>query len=352
MDTMQALVFKEVGKIVLEEVARPKIVKPDDAIVRVTSTTICGSDLHILHGGLRINKGKVVGHEFLGVVDEVGANVANFKPGERVLVKPFFKCESCDLCRAGSPICLNGGSFGLHSDIGGIEGGQAEYVRVPLADNALIRSPQDLTDDQLMFVTDILATGYFAALNGSIEPGDSVAVFGCGPVGICAQVCAGLFGPSQVFAVDMNADRLKVAESYGSIPIDASKVDAPEKIHALTPGLRGVDVAIEAVGLPATFKAALLSAQYDANISVVGIFSEPVKLPLQVLSSTSKRITMGLPLKMAEYIPRLIQLIRTREIDMTPLITHTMPLSEGEKAYEIFEKRLDRVMKIILKPGE
>lgn len=352
MGTMKAMVFRGVGKIVLEDVPRPKLVEPDDAIVRVTSAAICGSDLHILRGDYSVDEGTIIGHEFLGVVDEVGEHVTNCKPGERVLVHAGFRCETCEACLKGVPIgCAKGGIFGNPTPYGSLNGGQAEYVRVPFANRTLERFPQDMSDEEVMLVTDILPTGYFAAENGDIKPGDTVAVFGCGPVGLCAQICAQLFGPSKVFGVDMLDYRLKLAEQYGSIPIDASKVDAATRIHELTDGM-GVNVAIEAVGEPATFYGCLQSAQMTSNISIVGIFSEPIELPMQTLCITNKRISMGLPIRGVEYMPKLIQLIRSGRIDTRPLITHILPLSEGEKAYEMFDKKLDGAFKIVLKPGK
>ena len=348
---MKAMVFKNVGRIVLEDVPRPKIIEPLDAIIRVTHSCICGSDLHILKGGLAMEPGNIVGHEFIGVVDEVGDYVTQFKPGDKVLVKAGFRCEVCEECRTNQPLCSEIGLFGNTKNAGGIDGGQAEYVRVPLANNTLIKKPDDLSEESLMFVTDILSTGYYAAEKGNIEPGDSVAIFGCGPVGICALACAQLYGPSRVYAVDMKAERLQLAEQYGAIPINASQVKAHRKIRELTDG-SGVNVAIEAVGEPATLIGCLKSVKMRSHISIVGSFSKPVEFPMHKISLTQKTITMGSPFNMAEYIPKLIGLIRSGRIDMTPLITHTLPLSEGEKAYEMLDKQLDGVMKIVLKPGE
>ena len=211
--------------------------------------------------------------------------------------------------------------------------------------------PEGMTDEEVMLVTDMLPTGYFGAENGDIQPGDTVAVFGCGPVGLCAQICAQLFGPSKVFAVDLLDYRLEVAEKLGSIPINASEVDAVNRIRELTDGL-GVNVAIEAIGLPATFYGCLMSARVKSNISVIGIFSDGVELPMQTLCITNKRITMGLPIRLAENVPGLIKLIQAGKIDTSPIISHILPLSEGERAYDMFANRSDGALKIILKPGE
>lgn len=352
MNKMKAMVYRGVGKIVLEEVPRPKIIDPTDAIVRVTSTAICGSDLHIFQGDYSVDVGTVIGHEFLGIVEEVGDHVTAFEPGERVLVYPGFRCEICEACLKEIPMgCEKGGIFGNPTPYGSIDGGQAEYVRVPFAQKTMYRIPEKMSDEEVMLVTDMLPTGYFGAENGDIQPGDTVAVFGCGPVGLCAQISAQLFGPSKVFAVDLLDYRLAVAEKLGSIPINASEVDAPNRIRELTDGL-GVNVAIEAVGAPATLYGCLMSARPKSNISIVGIFAEDVELPMQTLCVTNKRITMGLPIGLAENVPMLIKLIQAGKIDTGSIISHTLPLSEGERAYEMFANKLDGALKIVLKPGE
>jgi alcohol dehydrogenase len=351
METMKAMVFRGVGKIVLEDVPRPAIIEPTDAIVRVTSTAICGSDLHIYNGDYGVDDGTIIGHEFLGIVEEVGDHVAGFKTGERVLVYPGFRCETCEACLKGMPMgCPKGGIFGNPTPYGSIHGAQAEYVRVPFAQRIMHRIPEGMTDEDVMLVTDMLPTGYFGAENGDIKPGDTVAVFGCGPVGLCAQVCAQLFGPSKVFAVDLLEYRLKVAEQLGSIPIDASKGDGPNRIRELTDGM-GVNVAIEAIGLPATFYGCIEAARPQSNISIIGIFSESVELYMQTLCITNKRITMGLPVRLPEYVPKLLDLVRSGRINTRPIISHILPLSEGERAYDMFAKKLDGALKIVLKPG-
>ncbi len=352
MATMKAMVYRDVGKIVLEDVPRAEIIDPTDAVVRVTSTAICGSDLHIYEGDYSVDVGTIIGHEFLGVVEEVGDHVTAFAPGERVLVYPGFRCETCEGCLKGIPMgCEKGGIFGNPTPYGSIHGGQAEYVRVPFAQRIMVRIPEGMTDEDVMLVTDMLPTGYFGAENGDIQPGDTVAVFGCGPVGLCAQMSAQLFGPSKVFAVDLLDYRLEMAERLGAIPINASEVDASNRIRELTDGL-GVNVAIEAVGTPATFYGCLMSARPTSNISVIGIFSEGIELPMQTLCITNKKITMGLPHKLAEYVPMLLSLIQAGKIDARPIISHMLPLSEGERAYEMFAKKLDGALKIVLKPGE
>ena len=347
---MQAMVYRE-GKIVLEDVPRPQIQEPTDAIVRVTSTAICGSDLHILRGEYSVNEGTIIGHEFLGVVDEVGDHVTDFKVGERVLVYPGFQCGVCEPCRKGMLMgCTKGGIFGNPTAYGSLDGGQAEYVRVPLAHKVLHLIPEGMSDEDVMLVTDMLPTGYFGAENGDIQPGDYVVVYGCGPVGLCAQLSAQLFGPSKVFAVDLEDYRLSVAEQLGSVPINASNGNASSKIRELTDGL-GANVAIEAIGTPATFYGCLESVRPTSNISILGIFSEPVELYMPMMCITNKKITMGLPHKLPEYVPKLLGLIKAGRINTRPIISHILPLSEGERAYEMFDKRLDDALKIVLKPG-
>lgn len=351
METMKAMVYRGVGKIVLEDVPRPTIVDPTDAVVRVTSTAICGSDLHIYQGDFSVDVGTIIGHEFLGIVEEIGDHVAGFEPGERVLVYPGFRCEVCEVCEKQIGFCENGGIFGNPTPYGSINGGQAELVRVPFAQRTMRRIPEGMSDEDVMLVTDMLPTGYFGAENGDIQPGNTVAVFGCGPVGLCAQICAQLFGPSKVFGVDLLDYRLKVAEQLGSIPIDASKGDPSNQIRELTDGL-GVDVAIEAIGLPATFYGCLMSARPRSNISIIGIFSDSVELPMQTMCITNKKITMGMPIGLVEYVPHLLNLIKAGRINTRPIISHILPLSEGERAYEMFANKLEGALKIVLKPAE
>jgi alcohol dehydrogenase len=275
---MKAVVYRAPGQVEVAEVPKPRIEQATDAVVRVTTASICGSDLHIYHGLLSAVDGLTLGHEFVGTIDATGGAVQEFQVGERVMVDAAFRCGVCENCKNDLPGCPNGGVFGTSSPLNTLQGGQAEYVRVPFAQGIMHRVPEHLADEDVIFLTDNLPTGYTGARWGEIRPGETVAVFGCGPVGLCAQLCARMFGPARVFAVDLLPYRLEVARKVGSIPIDASREDAPTRLRRET-GLVGVDVAIETSGARAALEAAFASVRPQGRVAVVGVFTEPVTLP-------------------------------------------------------------------------
>jgi alcohol dehydrogenase len=345
---MKSLIFHGAREISIEEVERPSIEKPSDALVKVTLSTICGSDLHIYHEELPIPPPFPLGHEFVGIIEEVGKEVSGFKPGDRVAASCVVYCGQCFYCQKGLyGHCENGGLYGCGALMGNLGGAQAEYVRVPYADLGLHKIPDDLTDEQVLYVGDILTTGFTGAKNGYIQPGDVVAVFGSGPVGLCAQVCAQLFGPAMVIAVDKLDYRLAVSQKIGCTPINATQEDPIEKIKELTEG-RGVDVAIEAVGVPATMAGCLSAVRPGGKVSIVGIFSSPMEFPLPQLCMMD--INLATSICDVHWMPALIKLIHQGKIDPTFLATHSMPLTEAAKAYEMFDKKQDNVLKILLRP--
>lgn len=340
---MKAVVFTKLHEAKLMDVPDPKIEDARDALIKVKATSICGSDLHIIHLGTRA-LGSVIGHEFTGEVVEVGKEVRRFKPGQRVVGYCTVQCGVCDACRSGYPVyCENGLRYSRQ-----IPGAQAEYVRVPFADASLYPIPDELTDEQVIFAGDILSTGYMGAKHGEIQPGDAVAVFGAGPVGLCAVVSAKLFGAGKIIAVDMLPYRLEMAKRLGAdYVVDSSKVDAVEEIKRITGG-RGANVTIEAVGVKATLLAAIASTAKGGKCSVVGLFSEPFELPMHTMGHQGLRFQMSV-VNMVD-VPRLVGLIRDGKIDLLPLITHKFPLSEAERAYELFDKKLENCIKVILYP--
>ena len=325
---------------------KPKILKPTDAIVKVTTSTICGTDKHIRHGGLpEVEPGRIIGHEFCGIVEEVGPAVTKFKKGDRVAVSCVTQCMNCFYCRRGMySQCVDGSwIFGYM-----IDGCQADYVRVPYADSGMYIIPESLTDEDVIFVGDILSTGYYGAEMGRIQPGDTVAVFGSGPVGMCAMATARLWGPANIIAVDIDDSRLEFAQKNGwaDMGLNPNKVDVPQAIKDLTEG-RGADVTIEANGFEPTFKGALDSVRPGGTVSVIGVFETPQTVPMNKLWIKNITITMGLV--NANRIPELINLIKAGKINMKPLITHSLPLSEVAEAYDIFEERRDNAIKVLLK---
>lgn len=256
-NTMKAFVYHGPEKMSLDQVPKPTIIKPTDAIVKVTTSTICGTDKHIRHGGMpEVEPGRIIGHEFCGIVEEVGSSVNKFKKGDRVAVSCVTQCMDCYYCRRGMYSQCTTGSwiFGYM-----IDGCQADYVRVPYADSGMYIIPDSLTDEDVLFVGDILSTGYFGAENGNIQPGDTVAVFGSGPVGMCAMATARLWGPARIVAVDIDDSRLEFAKKNGwaDYALNPQKVDVVQALKDMTGG-RGADVTIEANGFEPTFKLSLI----------------------------------------------------------------------------------------------
>lgn len=346
MSTMKAFVYHGPEKMSLDIVPKPKTQKPTDAIVKVTTSTICGTDKHIRHGGLpEVEPGRIIGHEFCGIVEEVGPAVTRFKPGDRVAVSCVTQCMECYYCRRGMySQCVDGSwIFGYM-----IDGCQADYVRVPYADSGMHLIPEELEDEDVLFVGDILSTGYFGAENGKIQPGDTVAVFGSGPVGMCAMATARLFGPATIVAVDIDDSRLEFAKKNGwaDVGLNPNKVDVPQALRDMTEG-RGADVTIEANGFEPTFKGAINSVRPGGTVSIIGVFEKPQIVEMNKL--WIKNITIAMGLVNANRIPELINLIKAGKINMRPLITHTLPLSQVAEAYDIFEERRDGAIKVVLK---
>ncbi|MDD3853014.1 MAG: alcohol dehydrogenase [Syntrophomonadaceae bacterium] len=346
-DTMKALVYRGPEKIGLEDVAVPKIIEADDAIVRVTTSTICGTDIHIWHGGMpEVEVPRIIGHEFVGEVVEVGPAVRNVKVGDKVAVSCVTQCGECFYCVRGTYSHCTTGSwiFGYM-----IDGCQAEYVRVPHANLGCHHIPDGLTEEDVLFVGDILSTGYFGSEQANIEPGDTVAVMGCGPVGMCAMAAARLWGPARIIAVDTIEERLQAAIKNGvaDVGLNPTKVNVPEAIRELTGG-RGADRTIEAVGAKPTYELALDAVRPGGNVSIIGVFEQPQTLPMNTLWIKNIRISMGLV--NANRIPELINLIQAGKIDTNFLITHRAPLNDILKGYDVFGNKKDNVLKWVVTP--
>jgi len=267
---MKAVVYSGNNSIQLSEVPEPKIESPSDVIIKINISSICASDIHVREGGLQ-DTGKIIGHEYAGVIEEVGKEVHYLKRGDRVIGKPFSHCGHCFYCQHGQPeICENLSIFGV---LGGT-GVQTEYAKIPWAENILKIVPADLSFEDVIFVGDILSTGFTGMLRGHLNYGETVAVFGTGPVGLCAVATAHLFGPNKVIAVDTLDYRLNVASKFGALTINASKEDPVARIKELTSG-RGVDLGVEAAGFEATFNSCLKSVRRGGRISIVGMFTKP-----------------------------------------------------------------------------
>jgi len=348
--SMRAVVFKDFGAVELAEVPKPKLEEPGDAIVRVTTSAICGSDLHVLNGRIPgMSPGSILGHEFIGVVEEVTPEVTRFKPGDRVLGSFMIPCGHCWYCNHGLfSRCPDQRVFGYGAFVGDINGAQAEFVRTPNADFCLHPVDERLSDEQVLFAGDIFTTGFDCALEARIEKGDSVAVIGCGPVGLMAIQAASVFDPSTIYAVDTVSQRLEMAQDFGAVPVDATTVH-PATFLCDSTGERGVDRVLECVGLMPALLDALDYVRPGGRISVIGVHTDP-EFPLPLSLSFVK----GIDLKFcgtANIVGRwddAIELISKKRAQPDAIISHRMKLNDAVRGYELFESR--EALKVVLTP--
>ena len=379
---MQAMVYDGPYKVKVGQKPDPIIEHPNDAIVRVTRAAICGSDLHLLHGLVSDTRvGCTFGHEFVGVVEEVGPSVRHLRPGDRVAVPFNISCGTCFYCKRGLLAnCENtnpnsdlaAGVYGYSHTTGGYEGGQAQFVRVPFADVGPMKIPDDMEDEEVLFLTDILPTGYQGAEMGGIQAGDTVVVFGAGPVGLFAMKSAWLLGAERVIAVDHVSYRLDFARRYAQVETLNFKEeeDIVTTLKELTEG-RGPDVTIDAVGMeaegsklhsmlgvklkleagsPTALNWAIQATRKGGTISVVGVYGPPWNL-VPIGTAMNKGLTLRMnQCNVKRYMPHLLEHIRKGRIDAKGIITHRFPLGEVARAYELFEKKLDGCIKCVLLP--
>lgn len=344
---MKALVYHGPGQKAWEEVPKPVIKDPTDAIIRVTKTTICGTDLHIMKGDVAaVTDGRILGHEGVGVVEEVGSGVSNFKVGDRVLMSCITSCGKCDYCKQGVfAHCENGGGWILGHLI---DGTQAEYVRIPYADNSMYPIPEGSDEDALVMLSDILPTGYeIGVLKGQVSPGDVVAIVGGGPVGLAALLTAQFYSPGEIIMVDIDPNRLDAAMKFGATKtVNNANGDAAAQIMELTDG-KGVDVAIEALGIPATFEVCQDIVKAGGNIANVGVHGKSVELKLEKLWIHNVTITTGLV--STNTTPQLLKVVQSGKLDAAQLVTHHFKLDEMIEAYEVFGNAAkEKALKVIL----
>jgi alcohol dehydrogenase len=344
---MKALVYHGPGHKAWEEVPDPEITDDSDVIVRVDATTICGTDLHILKGDVpEVHEGRILGHEAVGTVDEVGEGVHTLAPGDRVLVSCISACGTCRFCREGRyGQCLGGGGWILGHTI---DGTQAEYVRVPFADTSTFRIPDGVTDDEALMLADMLPTGYeVGVLAGGVRPGDVVAIVGAGPVGLSAIAGAQLFSPSHIVAIDLSDARLDAAKLFGAdVTVNNSREDPLAVIKDLT-GRLGADVSIEAVGTAATFELAVKLARPGGRIANIGVHGEAAMLHLE--NEWIKDITITTGLVDTSSTPTLMHLVTSGQIDVKRFITHHFGLDDFEAAYDVFARAADTgALKVVL----
>jgi alcohol dehydrogenase len=344
--TMKALVYQGPGKKALEDRPMPTVTAPSDAIVKVTKTTICGTDLHILKGDVPTCKaGRILGHEGVGVVDSVGAGVANFRSGDRVLISCISACGRCEYCRKGMySHCATGGWI-LGNEI---DGTQAEYVRIPHADTSLYRLPEGVEEEALVMLSDILPTGFeCGVLNGKVQPGDTVAIVGAGPIGLAALLTAQFYSPAEIIMIDLDDNRLETAMRFGATATVNSNHGKPEeKVMEMTGG-RGVDTAIEAVGIPATFVLCEDIVAPGGTIANIGVHG--VKADLHLERLWSQNITITTRLVDTVTTPMLLKTVQAGKIDPKRLITHRFRLDQILDAYDTFSRAAStRALKVLI----
>jgi alcohol dehydrogenase len=345
---MRAVVYRGVGQVEVRDVADPQIEEPGDAIVRVSLTAICGSDLHLFHGKAPLEPGDTIGHEAIGVVERVGPEVTRFAAGDRVVVSFTVADGTCWFCRHGqTQLCEDFKYFGYGLFGGSLGGAQAELLRVPIADVNLLAVPEGLEDERALFVGDALTTGVYAAGLAEIHPGDTVAVVGAGPVGFfCAQ--AARMDAETVLAIDLDPARLAVAERDGSIPIDASARNAQTAVFERTDG-RGADVVIEAVGTPAAFERSLDVVRRGGTVVVMGVYtSEMIQAQVGVWWIRALQLRFAGTTPIHAWWDRAMAEVVAGRLDPTPIVSHRLSLEEAPRGYELFDTR--QATKVLLKP--
>ena len=354
MTPMRATVFHGKDQIRVEEIERPHA-GAGQAVIRVTLTTICGTDLHILRGEYPVQPGLVIGHEPVGVIDELGEGVTGYKVGDRVLVGAITPCGQCRACLSGHlSQCGHGEGY---EALGGwrfgntINGAQAEYLLVPYAQANLAKIPDELTDEQVVLLTDIASTGFSGAESAQVKIGDAVVVFAQGPIGLCATAGAKLMGAALIVSVDGDDERLRMSRQMGAdVALDYRACDVITEVKRLTGD--GADVTIEALGTQQTFESALRCLRPGGTLSSLGVYSDKLQMPYDAFSAGlgDHRIVTTLCPGGKERMRRLMEIVRRGRVDLTPLLTHTFPLDEITEAYQLFGDRRDGVLKVAIKP--
>jgi len=343
---MKALVYNGPGNRAFKEKPKPELKETTDAVVKITKTTICGTDLHIMKGDVpTVTEGRTLGHEGVGVIEEVGEGVSNFKKGDRVLISCITACGKCVNCKNQMySHCVNGGWILGNT----IDGTQAEYVRIPHADTSLYHIPEGSDEEALVMLSDILPTGLeVGVLNGKVQPGDTVAIVGAGPIGLAALLTAQFYSPAEIIMVDLDDNRLEVSKTFGATQtINSSSGKAIEEVMKLTED-RGVDVAIEAVGIPATFDVCQEIVKAGGHIANIGVHGKSVELHLEKL--WMQNITMTTGLVDTYTIPMLMKTVDSGTLEPEQLITHHFKLSDIMKAYDVFgNASKEKALKVIL----
>jgi alcohol dehydrogenase len=344
---MRAVTFQEPGRVAIEERPEPEPLAPDDAVVRVEATGICGSDLHIYHGRIKMEQGFVIGHEFVGTVLEAGDAVTRVDVGDRVLGCFHTACGTCLFCMRGAyHACDEARVFGHGATLGSLQGAQAEQVLVPRANLTLRRVPGGMSDDAALFAGDVMGTAYHAVVPAGVRPGDTVAVLGLGPVGLCAVQVARASGAAAVVAVDTVADRLEVAQSFGARAVHLTEEDPRAAVREATEN-RGVDVCVDAVGHPDALDLAARMTRKAGTISAIGVYAERVEVHMGVVWIKALSLRSGRANVIA-HVDSVLGMMSAGVLDPSPLVSRHMALDDAAEAYEAYANR--EALKIVLSP--
>jgi 2-desacetyl-2-hydroxyethyl bacteriochlorophyllide A dehydrogenase len=344
---MRAVTFQAPGEVRVDEKPNPELLDPGDAIVRVSASGICGSDLHIFHGRVQIEPGFIIGHEYVGEVVAVGEGVGRVGVGDRVLGTYGTACGECWFCaREEFHKCDQGRVFGHGATLGSLQGAQAELVLVPHADLSLRAVPAGVSDEVALFAGDVMGTAYHAIVSRPLAEGETVAVLGLGPVGLCAIQAAKAAGASEVIAVDSVAERLEMAKAFGATPVHLTEQNPRGEVKALTDG-RGVDLAVDAVGHPDALDLACRLARKAGTVNATGVYAEPIELHMGVVWIKALTITTG-HANVIKHVDPVLERLADGRLDPAPLVTHRMKLDDAPEAYEIYDRR--EALKIVLTP--
>jgi 2-desacetyl-2-hydroxyethyl bacteriochlorophyllide A dehydrogenase len=344
---MKAVTFQAPNEVRVDEKPDPEVTAPDEALIRVEASGICGSDLHIYHGRVPVEQGFTIGHEYVGTVLEAGAGVERVAVGDRVLGCFHTACATCAACLRGDyHRCERQRTFGHGSHLGDLQGAQAELLLVPRANLTLRRVPEGMSNEAALFAGDVMGTGYHAVAHAGMRTGDTVAVLGLGPVGLCAVQAAAAGGAVRVFAVDSVEERLRMADGFGAVPIHLGEEDPKKAVRAATEG-RGVDVVVDAVGDPEPLATAISLCRDAGVVSGIGAYAGRAEVPLGLAWLKGLQLRLGLANVIA-HVDRVMGLIEAGKLDPTPLVTHHMGLEDAALAYEIYDRR--EALKIVLTP--
>jgi 2-desacetyl-2-hydroxyethyl bacteriochlorophyllide A dehydrogenase len=344
---MRAVTFQAPGEVLVQDVPEPEISDPGDAIVRIEATGVCGSDLHIYHGRVKIEPGFTIGHEYVGTVIACGDAVRSVSVGDRVLGCFQTACGHCFFCRRGLfHKCEDSRTFGHGATLGSLQGTQAEQALIPNADLVLRKIPQGMSDDAALFAGDVMGTGYHAVIHSGLRPGDVAAVLGLGPVGLCAVQVAKAAGAARVIAVDSVPERLAVAQSFGALPIHLTEQDPRAAAREATEG-RGVDVCIDAVGHPSALDLALRLTRKCGTVQAIGVYAERAEVHMGLLWIKSLHVCAG-HANVIAHVDRVLAMMSAGLLDPGPLVTHHMSLEDAPEAYALYDRR--EALKIVLTP--